>query len=77
MRRRQRETDMAEEPAEIRRGRGAALIEVAREDLDLFSVGDLEERIAALEAEIARARAQIGRKQSGRAAADALFAKRD
>jgi uncharacterized small protein (DUF1192 family) len=68
---------MAEEPAEVRRQRGAVLVEMAREDLDLFSVGDLEERIAALEAEIGRARAQIDRKQSGRAAADALFAKRD
>ena len=68
---------MADEPAEVRRQRGAALLELEREDLELHSVGDLEERIAALEAEIARARAQIGRKQSGRAAADALFAKRD
>jgi uncharacterized small protein (DUF1192 family) len=68
---------MADEPADIRRQRGAALIELEREDLELHSVGDLEERIAALEAEIARARTQIGAKQSGRDAADALFAKRD
>jgi len=68
---------MADEPAEARRQRGAALVEVGREDLDLFGIEELEERIAALETEIARARAQIAKKQSGRAAADALFSKRD
>jgi len=68
---------MTDEPAEARRQRGAALIEVGREDLDLFGVEELEERITALEAEIVRARAQIDKKQSGRAAADALFSKRD
>jgi uncharacterized small protein (DUF1192 family) len=68
---------MAEEPAEVRRGRGAALIDLAREDLELFGVEELQERIEALEAEIARARAQMERKHKGRAAADALFSKRD
>jgi uncharacterized small protein (DUF1192 family) len=68
---------MAEDQTDIRRQRGAGLLELAREDLDFFSVEDLQERIAALEAEIGRARAQIGRKQSGRAAAEALFAQRD
>ncbi|MGA0603737.1 DUF1192 domain-containing protein [Caulobacter sp. KR2-114] len=68
---------MAEEPAEIRRGRGQALIDLAREDLELYGVGELEERIEALQAEIARSRAQMQRKQAGRAAADALFSKRD
>src|SRR5580698_3012527 len=49
---------MAEEEAELpRRARGAALVEVTREDLELFAVSDLEERIATLEAEIARVRA--------------------
>ena len=48
-----------------------------REDLELFGADELHERIAALEAEIARVRAQIARKQSTRAAADALFSKRD
>ena len=43
------------------------------EDLDLFSVGDLEERIALLEGEVARCSAQIVRKAAGRDAADALF----
>ena len=68
---------MAEEPAEIRRGRGQALIDLSREDLELYGVVELQERIEALEAEIARARAQMQRKQAGRAAADALFSKRD
>jgi uncharacterized small protein (DUF1192 family) len=68
---------MAEEAAEARRARGQALMDVTREDLELFGAGELEERIAALEGEIARARAQLARKQSSRAAADALFAKRD
>ncbi len=68
---------MAEEPAEARRARGQALADVAREDLDLLGVEELNARIALLESEIARARAQIARKQAGRAAADALFARRD
>ena len=68
---------MADEPAEPRRQRGQALIEAAREALDLFGVEELAERIAALEAEIARARAQIARKESTRAADDALFLRRE
>jgi uncharacterized small protein (DUF1192 family) len=67
---------MAEEPAEPRRARGQALLDVTREDLELFGTGELEERIAMLEGEIARVRAQMARKQSSRAAADALFSKR-
>ena len=62
-----------EEPAEVRVGRGQRLVEAVREDLELFGVAELEERIEILEAEIARARAQIDRKRKGRAAADALF----
>jgi uncharacterized small protein (DUF1192 family) len=53
--------------------RGQLLNEATREDLDLYAVGELNERIAALEAEIARVRAAIVKKQTGRAAADALF----
>jgi uncharacterized small protein (DUF1192 family) len=68
---------MAEEPAEARRARGQALLDVTREDLELFGTNELEERIATLEGEIARVRGQMARKQSSRAAADALFAKRD
>jgi uncharacterized small protein (DUF1192 family) len=36
-------------------------------------VEELRERVEALQAEIARCEAMINRKQSGRAAADALF----
>lgn len=67
---------MVDEPAEVRIGRGQRLAEVVREDLELFGVGELEERIATLESEIARARAQIDKKRAGRAAADALFGKK-
>jgi uncharacterized small protein (DUF1192 family) len=68
---------MAEEAAEVRRIRGQALLDVTREDLELFGAGELEERIALLEAEIARVRGQLARKQTSRAAADALFSRRD
>lgn len=64
---------MLEEPPPPKRHRGEALTEALREDLDLFAVEDLKERIELLEAELVRVRAQIERKQVGRAAADALF----
>jgi uncharacterized small protein (DUF1192 family) len=62
-----------DEPAEVRIGRGQRLIEAVREDLELFGVAELEERIDVLQSEIARVQAQIDRKRQGRAAADALF----
>jgi uncharacterized small protein (DUF1192 family) len=64
---------MLEEAVEPRRGRGQALIDLAREDLDLYGVEELQARIELLNGEIARAQAQLNRKQAGRAAADALF----
>jgi len=64
---------MLEEAVEPRRGRGQALIDLAREDLEIHGVEELKERIALLNAEIARTDAQLNRKQAGRAAADALF----
>ena len=64
---------MTDEPDEARRQRGQSLIDLAREDLELFGGEELIERIAALEMEIARARAQIEKKQATRAAADAFF----
>lgn len=68
---------MAEEDGEpIRRPRDWALTDLVHEDLELLGVADLEERIAALEGEIVRTRAQLERKHAGRAAADAFFAKR-
>ena len=63
-----------EEPADVRVGRGQRLVEAVREDLDLFGVAELEERLDVLRSEIARVEAQIQKKRSGRAAADALFA---
>ncbi len=68
---------MAEEPAEARRQRGQSLVDLAREDLEMFGADELQERITALEAEIDRVRAQLARKQATRAAADALFSRRD
>lgn len=57
----------------VRRARGQTVAELAREDLDLYSVEELGERIDALETEIARMRAAIAKKTNVRAAADALF----
>lgn len=64
---------MTDEPAEARRQRGQSLVELTREDLDVFGVEELAERIAALDVEIARVRAQMAKKAATRAAADALF----
>jgi uncharacterized small protein (DUF1192 family) len=64
-----------DEPADIRLGRGQRLAEVVREDLELFGIEELQDRIGVLQGEIARAQAQIDKKKAGRAAADALFGK--
>ena len=61
------------EDLEPRPARGAPLIALTREDLDGYSVEDLKQRIAGLEAEIARYRAAIDGKSSQRDAADAMF----
>lgn len=68
---------MTDEPVSTRRARGQILAELAREDLDQYAVEELDERVGLLEAEIARTRALRDRKQSTRAAADALFSRRD
>jgi len=65
-----------DEPAEVRVGRGQRLAEAVREDLELFGVLELEERLDVLRTEIARVEAQLDRKRAGRAAADALFGSR-
>lgn len=62
-----------EEPAEVRLARGQRLLEVTREDLELYGIEELEARLEVLQAEITRTRASIERKRAGRAAADALF----
>ena len=62
-----------DEPALPKPQRGAALTELAREDLDACSVDELQSRIERLEQEAARARQAMQRKQAGRTAAEALF----
>ena len=64
---------MTFEDLEPRTQRGAGVAALAREDLDLYSVDELGERIEALEAEVARARAAISGKAAKKSAADALF----
>ena len=66
---------MDSDDLEPRRRRGEALAMLAREDLELLGVEELNERITALEAEIARIRAQLQRKQGSLSAAEALFKK--
>ena len=51
------------------------LTQLARQDLDPLSVDELEARIAALQAEIARAEAKIDAAVQFRASADAIFKK--
>ncbi|MFD1191396.1 DUF1192 domain-containing protein [Phenylobacterium conjunctum] len=65
-----------DEPVSARIGRGQRLAELVREDLELYAVVELQERISVLKDEIARCEAQISKKQAGRAAADALFGPR-
>ncbi len=55
------------------RRRNDLLAALAAEDLDRLSQGELAERIAALEAEIARSRARMDRAGQDRLSADALF----
>ena len=61
------------EDLEPRASTGDGLAALAREDLDVYSVEGLGERIASLKLEIARAEAAIERKQAKKSAADALF----
>lgn len=62
-----------DEPVSARIGRGQRLAEVVKEDLELYGAVELAERIDILKGEIARCEAQLARKSSSRAAADALF----
>jgi uncharacterized small protein (DUF1192 family) len=63
---------MFDEPDTPRRP-PALLADLGREDLDKLSVAELDARIAALEAEIARSRAKRDSAAAFRSAADALF----
>lgn len=49
--------------------------QIGREDLDRLSVSELEDRIAALTAEIERTRAKLERSVNHKASAEALFKK--
>lgn len=49
------------------------LADIGKQDLYSMSVGDLEERIASLKAEIARCEKALGERGSMRAAAEKLF----
>lgn len=60
---------------EPRKRRGEALAALAKEDLGLLGVEELQERITALEAEIARIRDQLEKKRGSLSAAEALFKK--
>jgi uncharacterized small protein (DUF1192 family) len=64
---------MVEEMVAPRPIRGASLVELSREDLDLYAAGELEERIDRLKGEVERTLVVLERKRAGRAAADALF----
>jgi uncharacterized small protein (DUF1192 family) len=62
---------------ELPRIRGDAASRLAGEPLDTYSQDELLERIALLEAEIERIRAQHGKAASHRALADSLFKPRE
>jgi len=62
---------------ELPRVRGDAASRLAGEPLDSYSQDELTERIALLEAEIERVRAQHGKAASHRAIADSLFKPRE
>jgi uncharacterized small protein (DUF1192 family) len=68
---------MFEEPAEPRAFNGRALGETTHEDLEVYGVSELEERIQTLQAEIERTKAQLAKKKAGRDAANALFGRLD
>lgn len=59
--------------AEPRPQRGDLVARLAREDLDLYSVEECEQRISELEVEIARVRTAMQAKTARKSAADALF----
>ncbi len=65
---------MFDEP-DLPRRKSDLLAELAREDLDKLSIAELDDRIAALDAEISRARNKRDSAAKFRAAADSLFRK--
>jgi uncharacterized small protein (DUF1192 family) len=65
---------MFDEP-DLPRRKSDTLADLAREDLDKLSIAELDDRIAALEAELVRSRAKREGAAQFRAAADSLFKK--
>ena len=63
------------EESDLPRPKGDAASRLASEDLGPYSQAELAERIALLEAEIARVSAHRNKAAAHRAAADALFGK--
>ena len=61
---------------DLPRPKGDAASRLSREDLAPYSVSELDERIALLEAEIARVKTHRTKASDHRAAADALFGKK-
>ena len=61
------------EPDDPRPSPTAPIVPLAAQDLERLSVEELEVRIVALEAEIARSRRHLERAVNHRASADALF----
>ena len=62
---------------DLPRRRGDAASELSKESLDPFSQDELGDRIALLEAEIARVKAHRDKAASHRQAADALFGRKE
>lgn len=60
---------------ELPRKKSDLLADLAREDLDKLSIAELDDRIAALKAEVARSVAKRDGAAKFRAAADGLFKK--
>ena len=54
---------------------GDPLVELGKQDLDPMSVDELQERIVALKAEIARVEAHMKQAETHRSAAEELFKK--
>lgn len=61
--------------ADLPRKKADHLADLAREDLDRLSIADLDDRIMALETELARTRAKRAGAAEFRSAADGLFRK--
>ncbi len=60
---------------DLPRPKGDAASQLAKEDLSPYSQDELNERVALLEAEIARVKSHFDKAAAHRSAADALFKK--